>query len=236
MADLLDYLNIPKAVFIGHDWGGALVWRMCLFYPSRVLAVAGLCTPFTPRLDTFLELEQIVERLPAFAYQLFLVSDAAAPQLDAQAESFFRLILRSSAKDDRSPSPFSFGEDGALTLEHAELSLMISPSVLSAYVEAYRRSGFAGGLNWYKTRRVNWEEEAGVPMRITHDALMLTANKDPVLSPKMSAKMEETVPNMSRASIENAAHWVQVEQPTLVNRPLLVWLSSLGFPSASSRL
>ena len=64
---------------------------------------------------------------------------------------------------------------------------------------AYARRGFAGGLNWYKTRRINWDQEAGVTMRIPHDALMLTAGKDPVLSPKMSEKMEESVPNLTRA-------------------------------------
>lgn len=28
--------GIPQAVFIGHDWGGAVVWNMALFYPERV--------------------------------------------------------------------------------------------------------------------------------------------------------------------------------------------------------
>jgi len=28
--------GIPQAVLVGHDWGGAVVWNMALFYPERV--------------------------------------------------------------------------------------------------------------------------------------------------------------------------------------------------------
>lgn len=28
--------GIPQTVLVGHDWGGAVVWNMALFYPERV--------------------------------------------------------------------------------------------------------------------------------------------------------------------------------------------------------
>lgn len=46
-------------------------------------------------------------------------------------------------------------------------------------------------------------------MRITYDALMITAGKDPVLSPKLAAKMEETVPNLTRG-VRNESALVSV--------------------------
>ena len=51
---------------------------MCLFHPTRVGAVAGVCTPYTPPWQKYLSLEELVERLPQFSYQLFLASPAAA--------------------------------------------------------------------------------------------------------------------------------------------------------------
>ncbi|KAF9351826.1 Bifunctional epoxide hydrolase 2 [Mortierella sp. NVP85] len=36
LVGILDILNIPKVTLIGHDWGGALVWRFGLHYPNRV--------------------------------------------------------------------------------------------------------------------------------------------------------------------------------------------------------
>ncbi len=48
LADLLDTLEIDKAVFVGHDWGGFVAWAMPVLHPDRVAGVAGICTPYTP--------------------------------------------------------------------------------------------------------------------------------------------------------------------------------------------
>lgn len=48
LACLLDALNLPRTVLIGNDWGGAIVWLMCLFHPYHVLAVCGVLTSFSP--------------------------------------------------------------------------------------------------------------------------------------------------------------------------------------------
>src|SRR5262249_45140042 len=48
LVGLLDALEIEKAVFVGHDWGGMIVWAMPLLHPSRTAGVVGLCTPYAP--------------------------------------------------------------------------------------------------------------------------------------------------------------------------------------------
>uniref|UniRef100_A0A6S7ZQF1 AB hydrolase-1 domain-containing protein n=1 Tax=Aplanochytrium stocchinoi TaxID=215587 RepID=A0A6S7ZQF1_9STRA len=45
---LLDFLGIEKAVLVGHDWGGTLVWNFAMHFPERVAAVCSFCTPFFP--------------------------------------------------------------------------------------------------------------------------------------------------------------------------------------------
>ncbi|MBX9820515.1 MAG: alpha/beta hydrolase, partial [Afipia birgiae] len=49
LVGLLDHLKIDKAIFVGHDWGGFIVWQMPLRHPSRVAGVIGVNTPHTPR-------------------------------------------------------------------------------------------------------------------------------------------------------------------------------------------
>ena len=58
-------------------------------------------------------------------------------------------------------------------------------------------------------------------------ALMVTASKIPVLTPAMSEGMEQVIPNLQRAHIENCAHWTQQEHPDEVNRILIDWLATL---------
>lgn len=48
-AALLDTLEIERAIFCGHDWGGALVWSMAQWQPNRVAGVIGVCTPLRKR-------------------------------------------------------------------------------------------------------------------------------------------------------------------------------------------
>ena len=45
LAGLLDALEIDKAVFCGHDWGGGIAWMMPRYHPDRVLGVIGVNTP-----------------------------------------------------------------------------------------------------------------------------------------------------------------------------------------------
>ena len=49
MIGLLDAMRIPRAVFIGHDWGGAVVWALAAHYSDRVQAVGGINTPHIRR-------------------------------------------------------------------------------------------------------------------------------------------------------------------------------------------
>jgi pimeloyl-ACP methyl ester carboxylesterase len=46
---LLDALGEERAVFIGHDWGGPVVWHLAQRAPARVRAVGALSVPFVPR-------------------------------------------------------------------------------------------------------------------------------------------------------------------------------------------
>src|ERR1700692_4624189 len=39
LVGLLDHLKIDKAIFVGHDWGGFVVWEMALRHIDRVAGV-----------------------------------------------------------------------------------------------------------------------------------------------------------------------------------------------------
>ena len=46
LVGLLDALEIEKAVFSGHDWGGFVAWAMPVLHPDRCLGVIGVNTPY----------------------------------------------------------------------------------------------------------------------------------------------------------------------------------------------
>jgi len=96
------------------------------------------------------------------------------------------------------------------------------------YVQQYTKSGFRGGLNWYRTHKVNFETEKGLslPKQIDHPALIILAEKDVALPPQMASKMDAVVPKLTKITIPNANHWILQDYPDIVNPILLNWLKT----------
>ncbi|KAG8506326.1 Bifunctional epoxide hydrolase 2, partial [Galemys pyrenaicus] len=207
--------GIPQAVFIGHDWGGMLVWGLALFHPERVRAVASLNTPFIPANPQVPAMEAIRAN-PVFDYQLYFqepgVAEAELEQnLSRTFKSFFRAsdegfltvhkaLLSAHAAEGWQGWPGGISDSvgrpaGGLfvrTPEAPSLSRIVTEEDIQFYVQQFQRSGFRGPLNWYRNIDRNWQwgcKAAG--RKILVPALMVTAEKDPVLVPQMSKHMED---------------------------------------------
>uniref|UniRef100_A0A8I3NU44 Bifunctional epoxide hydrolase 2 n=2 Tax=Canis lupus familiaris TaxID=9615 RepID=A0A8I3NU44_CANLF len=196
MVTFLDKLGIPQAVFIGHDWGGMLVWNMALFYPERVRAVASLNTPFVPANPNVSTMEKIKAN-PVFDYQLYFQEPGVAEaELEQNLSRTFKSFFRAS-----DGKPFlnvgRVRERGGLlvkTPEEPSLSSIVTEEDIQFYVQQFQKSGFRGPLNWYRNVETNWRWGCkGVGRKILIPALMVTAEKDKVLVPEMSKHMEDWV-------------------------------------------
>ncbi len=231
---LLDHLELNDAVFVGHDWGGMVVWNMALHHPARVRAVAGVNTPFIPHLPLN-PLEMMKANPGRFDYQLYFQEPGVAEtELETDVRRTFSILFRSSKPEDRLDVNISSGgvrERGGLFVGltgEVSRSVMLSESELMTFVRTYEKTGFRGGLNWYRNHERNWEwgkQTAGD--KVLQPALMVTAGKDAILTPEMSEGMEEWVPNLARGHIEACAHWTQQEAPDELNRILTDWLGAL---------
>ena len=51
LVGLLDALNIPSAIIVGHDWGASHAWNAALMRPDRFKAVFCMSVPYVPRGD-----------------------------------------------------------------------------------------------------------------------------------------------------------------------------------------
>ena len=101
MAALLDAIGEERAVFVGHDWGGAVVWNMALHHAERVRGVAGVNTPYGPR-PPINPLDAMRANPGRFDYQLYFQEPGVAEaELDADVRRTFTLLLRSSKPEDR---------------------------------------------------------------------------------------------------------------------------------------
>jgi epoxide hydrolase A/B len=112
--------------------------------------------------------------------------------------------------------------------EPVELPSWLSEDDLAVYVEAFRRTGFRGGLNYYRNIDRNWELTAPWDgAQISQPALYITGEKDMVRSWSQRAeeRLPRSVPNLAGVVVvPGAGHWVQQEAPEAVNAALLDFL------------
>ncbi|XP_018425805.1 PREDICTED: bifunctional epoxide hydrolase 2 [Nanorana parkeri] len=238
----LDKLGISQATFIGHDWGGALVWNMALFYPERVRAVASLNTPFFG-INPDVPASELVKANPIFDYQIYFQEPGVAEaELEKNLERTFKIFFRGTGEMEKIPrlSTSSVCERGGLFVglpEEIPRSKILSESDLQFYIKQFKKSGFRGPLNWYRNMDRTWKW-----IRTAHDwkilvpALMVTAGRDPVLLPVMSTGMENRIPNLTRGHIEECGHWTQMERPAALNEILIKWLGEVHASAVPSKL
>jgi pimeloyl-ACP methyl ester carboxylesterase len=101
---------------------------------------------------------------------------------------------------------------------------------LAYFSEAYKRSGFRGGLNWYRNIDRNWELTAPwQDAQIHQPSLFIAGSRDSVITGLIGAKrvgdMERVLPNLrKKLIIDGAGHWVQQERADEVNAALIEFL------------
>ena len=170
---LLDDLGHEKAVFVGHDWGSMVVWGMSLLHPDRVAGVVGMSVPFIPRGDA------AAHRVDAVPLRGRLLLHALLPgarrgrrrprrptpsarcggmlaglSMDDMAEGAGliadRHVRRRRSGLRRAPAR---ARGAARLADRRTSSTTTSPSST--------RTGFTGGINWYRNLDRNWELPAG---------------------------------------------------------------------------
>lgn len=235
---LLDHLKIEKAVFCGHDWGGIIVWQMPLRHPDRVAGVIGLNTPFAPR-GQFDPIEVMRRRLGEEMYIVhFQKPGEADAVLGRDPERTMRFFMRSPlagaapsaglATERKPGDPSAFALVSVLEAYDPAFDprgSFLSEAELAVFVESFRRTGFTGGINWYRNFTRNWRLAEGLPTQVTQPSLMVMAELDAVLPPSAADGMEAHVADLEKALIKGSGHWTQQEKPEETNRVILDWLA-----------
>ena len=216
MVGLLDDLGEERAVFVGHDWGASVVWQLALAVPDRVAAVVGMSVPFLPRAPAppvGLLRQALGEDFYIVWFQQPGVADVALARDPRRTLTTSKQWTAQWAEqDEQPPRPPWLSEDD-----------------LRVYVEAFERTGFTGGLNYYRNLDRTWELTADLAeRRIERPALFITGSRDPVRRFMPAEIMNGWVTDLRESVVEGAGHWVQQERPGEVNDALLRFLADIG--------
>ena len=111
-----------------------------------------------------------------------------------------------------------------------DLPAWLTPADVDAYVQAFTKSGFRGGLNWYRNIDANWALTAAFDgKKIEQPALFVAGDRDVVpFSDETEQAMRQVVTDLRDVVVlPGVGHWTQQEAPDAVNEALLGFLKAL---------
>jgi pimeloyl-ACP methyl ester carboxylesterase len=102
--------------------------------------------------------------------------------------------------------------------------LVMPKDELQFFIDTFQKTGFTGGINWYRNFTRNWVESGKVEQKVHVPGLMIMAEDDVVLSPAMADGMERFVPDLEKVLIKKCGHWTQQEHPQETSDAMIGWL------------
>jgi pimeloyl-ACP methyl ester carboxylesterase len=217
VAKLLDDAGAERAAIVGHDWGATLAWHFALMHPERTACVAGISVPLMPN-PSAAPLGLMREHLGEDFYIVWFQQPGVAEE--ALGRDVRRTLL----------TPAVWTAEWAAREEDPRVPPFMTEDDVAFYVSEYERTGFRGGLNWYRNIDRNWELTRSYDDRkLEMPALFMAGTRDSTMKWMSPDVMKERATDLRVELVEGAGHWLQQERPDQVNRALLALFRDAGW-------
>lgn len=198
---LIRGLGSDRCILVGHDWGGAIAWSTAYAHPELIERLVVMNLPHPAKFAAGLRTpQQLLKSWYIGLFQLPLL-----PEWLIQAGNYWAIeqMLRGTAIDK---TAFSDADLAAYKAAAAK------PGALTAMLNYYRALA-SGSL---------FQQSWGV---LEVPTLMIWAEDDVALGKELTYGTEDYVRDFHLRYIPDCSHWVQQEQPELVNRYMREFLA-----------
>ncbi|XP_010546737.1 PREDICTED: bifunctional epoxide hydrolase 2 [Tarenaya hassleriana] len=223
LVDLINSLGQDQVFLVGHDWGALVGWYLCQFRPDKIRAYACLSVPFRARNP---KIKQVDGLRAAFGEYYYICRFQAPGEIEKEIDCVgARRILRKILTSKNPGAPFlpkvnPFGIDPDPSRDPA-LPAWFSEEDLDFYTSQFEKSGFTGGLNYYRAMNLNWELTAPwTGTRVKVPVMFMAGDLDNVYTtPGIREYIHDgafasEVPNLQEVVVmEGVGHFLNQEKP-----------------------
>ena len=242
MVALTDALGGKRALIVGHDWGAPVAWHCALLRPDLFPAVVAMSVPHRRR-GPLPPLDTLRKAGKSDYYYLYFQEQSAEDEFARDPRYTLARILYIGSGDTPRDDKMSMYVDrarGFLGSPRGAVPLppWLTEQDIAVFAAEYARTGFRGGLNWYRNIDRNWELTAPWhAAKIMQPALFIAGTHDAVITGSMGQRaldeMDSVVPNLrGKILLEGAGHWIQQERPAEVNAALVEFAREHLAPAA----
>jgi len=207
---LLRFFGQEKAILVGHDAGAIAAWAFAATYPEATMRLISCANAHPGVLQKVAG--QGYAAHAATLQRLYYIFFLLVPEVP---ERFFRQYDYAFIENLRLSNPNGF------TVEE-----------IAEYKQAIAKPGaLTAGLNYYRALLPPEVLVGEVPLlkeKVTCPTLLIVGENSPIASPSAAEWSREFVEApFTLRLVPNAGHWVQNEQPELVNQHMLEFLADL---------
>jgi len=193
-------LGYEQCVLVAHDWGGAVAWQFAYAHPHRLSKLIVLNLPHPAKFAAGLRTPQ--QLLRSWYIAFFQLPFLPERLLQANNYAAIRAAFTGTAIN---PNAFTEADLDALVTAAAQ------PGALTSMLNYYRNIFSSSFL----------QQEWSV---LKTPTLMIWGENDTALGKELTYGTEEYVSDFAIRYIPNCSHWVQQEQPALVNQHIRAFL------------
>lgn len=231
---ILGYAEAEQAVVVGHDHGSFHAWNFVQMHPERVAGIVSLGpVPLYHWAEPPTKLARKMFQPGRFMHVLYF--QEVGPPEDELSSDIRQNLLRlftASREEMWVRRPMEAGFLAHMT-PRTELPPWLTEDDLRTYTLHYQRSGFFGGLCFYRNLDANWHELRPYQTKaVEAPALLIAGDLDPGMWERARdefEKMVEWVPNLTAAEIlPGIGHFVQEQAPEHVGTAILEFMGNLS--------
>jgi pimeloyl-ACP methyl ester carboxylesterase len=208
--------------------------------PDMFRAVILLSVPFGVRGEGGVKPTEGMQRgMPPgqqFYQTYFQKPGVAEAEFEKDPKRGFRMMLYSTSgsipKEHKWRYVFGLNETALSgATDPKQLPKWLTEEDLDYYVNEFRRTGFRGGLNWYRGQDLFWQETPWLIGRKLMQPTLYVAGEDDLVVDFARGgvtNLEKSVPNLwKKVLLPGVGHWTEQEAPEKVNSLIVEFLHSV---------
>ncbi|XP_028793541.1 uncharacterized protein LOC114749217 [Neltuma alba] len=158
---LIDSLGVDQVCLVAHDWGAIVGWYLCLFRPERVKAYVCLSVPFRPFLGRNPKIRTVDAFHALFGDDYYICRFQEPRKMEEELARAGTSYVMKNILTTRQTGPpiLPKGEYGTGFNPNTpeDLPSWLTQEDLAYYVAKFNKTGFTGGLNYYRNLNLDWE-------------------------------------------------------------------------------
>ncbi|TVU43941.1 hypothetical protein EJB05_03362 [Eragrostis curvula] len=159
---LLNALGLDKVFLVGHDWGALIAWYLCLFRPEKVIALVNTSVAFMRQImiragPDAVKPTEYFRRIYGPTYYIVRFQEPGVAEEEfspAKARYIMKQVLTGHFPD-KAPMP-----EKPEPADDEPLPSWLTEAEVDYFGSAFEKTGFTGGINWYRNMDRNWEQAA----------------------------------------------------------------------------